>query len=200
MELVLMANDLWNLVDPEEGADSGDKKALASRMQKAYALIALNLSRSCRDCLRHLKTKDPRAAWAAVLQRFEKSNPMTKMSLLDLLLGLKCVDIMSYISSFNGITSRLQSMGVSFDDDLLVAILLRGFTQEYDMFVAAFKHREKIPPLQEVIDLIHVKHQGVLNTVAYNAAASVARAKKQCQHVGHSAENCWVLHPEKAPV
>jgi hypothetical protein len=41
MELVLMVNDLWCLVDPDGAEDTGEKKTLASRTQKAFALIAL---------------------------------------------------------------------------------------------------------------------------------------------------------------
>jgi len=92
MELVLMANDLWCLVDPDidEAEDTGDKKTLSSRTQKAFALVALNLTRACRDVVRGLKTRDPRVAWKAILERFERVTPVTKMALLDLnlLLGL----------------------------------------------------------------------------------------------------------------
>ena len=88
MELVLMVNDLWCLVDPEEIEDVGDKKTVASRTQKAYALIALNLTRSC-DVLRKLKSKDPRGAWQAIMKQFERVTPVSKMALLDALLGLR---------------------------------------------------------------------------------------------------------------
>jgi hypothetical protein len=51
IRLVLMANDLWCFID---GSDQGDKKMADTHSNKAYAIIALNLSRSCRDCLRSL--------------------------------------------------------------------------------------------------------------------------------------------------
>jgi hypothetical protein len=90
MELVLMANDLWCLMDPDEAEDTGDKKTLSSRTQEAFALVTLNLTRACRDVVRGLKTRDPRVAWKAILERFERVTPVTKMALLDLnlLLGL----------------------------------------------------------------------------------------------------------------
>ena len=101
MELVLMANDLWCLVDPAETEDTGDKKTLSSITQKAFALVALNLTRACRDVVRGLKTRDPRVAWIAIIDRFERVTPVLKVALLDVLLGLRYQGTMiEYISDF----------------------------------------------------------------------------------------------------
>jgi hypothetical protein len=98
MQLMLMANDLWGFVD---GTDSGDKKSADSRRQKAYAVIALNLSHSCRDCLRSLDSQDPKEAWGAVIARFDKPSASAKMALLDSVLNLRVTGtVLEYISSF----------------------------------------------------------------------------------------------------
>jgi hypothetical protein len=57
MTLVLLANDMYCFI---EGTDTGEKKTADYRKQRAFALIALNLSRCCRDCLRHLDSRDPK--------------------------------------------------------------------------------------------------------------------------------------------
>ena len=64
--MILLANDLYCFV---EGTDPGDKKTTdqLQRRQKAFAIIALNLSRSCRDCFSHLESKDLKEAWEAAL-------------------------------------------------------------------------------------------------------------------------------------
>jgi hypothetical protein len=158
MELVLMAHDLWCLVDPDdpdEAEDVGDKKTVSSKTQKAFALIALNLTRLCGDVIRQLKSKDPRAAWKAIMNRFDRVTPISKMALLDALLSVRFQGRMiDYVSTFNSIVQRLEAMDIKLPEELLVAILLRGLSDGFAAFVAALKHREHIPPLDKVIGML----------------------------------------------
>jgi hypothetical protein len=122
LTLILLANDMYCFIDGSEQA-LGDKKTLDYRKQRAYAIIALNLSRSCRDCLRHVVSRDPKEAWEAVLARFEQTSASTKMAVLDTLLGLRCgSSMLDYVSKYNECVSRLTSMGETLGKDLKVAI------------------------------------------------------------------------------
>lgn len=64
LTLVLLANDMWCFI---EGSEPSDKKTSEQKRQRAFAIIALNLSRLCRDCLRTMETTDPKEAWDAVM-------------------------------------------------------------------------------------------------------------------------------------
>jgi hypothetical protein len=86
MTLVLLAGNVWCFI---AGEDQGDKKAVKHRKQRAFAILALNLSRSCRDCLRHLDSRDSKEAWHAIMARFERTTPATKMAVLDSLLNIQ---------------------------------------------------------------------------------------------------------------
>jgi hypothetical protein len=194
MTLVLLANDMWCFI---EGEDLGEKKTVENRKQRAFAYIALNLSTSCRDCLRHLGSRDPKEAWKAVLARFERTTAASKMAVLDSLLNLRCGDSnLDYISQFNEYVNRLTSMEEKLGRDLKIAILLRGLPQRYDYLVGMIKVRENLPELEEVIQLISLEHQADSGPRlrAYTADAF------KCDHRNHEVSRCWKLHPELAPI
>jgi hypothetical protein len=154
LTLVLLANDMWCFI---EGTDSGDKKTSDQRKQRAFAIIALNLSRSCRDCLRGMDTKDRKEAWDAVLSRFEQTTPATKMAVLDALLNMRCgSSVLEYVSAFNGHVARLSSMDKRLGKDLKDAMFLRGLPMRYYL-VSSIKVREKLPELEEVVQLVLIE-------------------------------------------
>ena len=85
--LFLMGHSLWNLVLGFEEAQKGKRLEFENCRQKAYSVLALNLSPACRDCLRGLEGPDPELAWKAILGKYESSTPVNKLILLDELLG-----------------------------------------------------------------------------------------------------------------
>ena len=104
--------------------------------------------------------------------------------------------MIEYVSDFNSVVSRLESMEVTLHEDLLVAILLRGLPSGFAMFVAALKHRERIPPLEEVIGMLCAEEQG-----RPGAEVHVGEGRcSECNRAGHTSTQCWDLHPELAPV
>jgi hypothetical protein len=103
--------------------------------------------------------------------------------------------MIDYISEFNSVVSRLESMEVTLHEELLVAILLRGLPGSFAMFVTAFKHRDKIPPLDQVIAMLCA--QGQTQTVEGHMGEVRCSG---CNRTGHSLAKCWELHPEMAPV
>jgi hypothetical protein len=181
-----------------DGTDPGDKKTADSRKQRAFAIIALNLSRSCRDCLRHLNSRDPKEAWGAVLARFEQTSAATKMALLDSLLGLRCGNsVLDYVSKFNEYVNRLTSMEETLGKDLKVAIFLRGLPTKYQYLVSMIKVREKLPEVDEVIRLVFLETQAGTD-VPGGEALTVNTV--QCTHWIHEPAKCWWLHPELTPI
>jgi hypothetical protein len=208
-----MANNLYSGILDDE--DQGDKKTIAARSLACYAIININLSDSCMDVVRRLKTKDPRACWEALAAEYDQVNPTTTMMMLDALLDLKCTGpLQLYISEFNVLVARLQSMGVTFDEALLIALLLRGLPPAYEMFCSTVRHREKMPRLDQLFAMLKLEEKLVLRKggsspyvpSSYVAAQDVAGTPNNrcdvpgCSKVGHTRERCWVLHPDLAPV
>ena len=128
-----MANSLYSGILDDE--DSGDKKTLVQRQMACYGVINMNLSDSCREVLRRLKTREPRKCWEALIAEYDQRNPTNQMMLLDSLLEVKCAgSVLAYISEFNLIVAKLHAMEIAFDERLLVALMLRRLPEEYDMF------------------------------------------------------------------
>jgi hypothetical protein len=101
IELYLMANGLWTLI---EGEDTGDKKTRAQRSLAAYAIISINLTDTARNVVRRLGSRDPREVWNALIAEFDQTTPATKMALLDFILGLRCTT--SILSLFMSATFK----------------------------------------------------------------------------------------------
>ena len=161
MELQLMSNGLYSgLLDDE---DPGDKKTIVARSLACYAIISINLTDSCRDVIRRLKPKDPKACWEALVAEYDQINPTTTMILLDGLRDLKCMDsLQTYISEFNLYIARLQSISVIFDETLLMALLIRGLPPTYGMFCSTVRHREKMPSLDHLFRMIKLEEKMIL--------------------------------------
>jgi hypothetical protein len=105
--------------------------------------------------------------------------------------------MIEYVSEFNSVVTRLESMEVSLHEELKIAILLRGLPSDFSMFVSALKHREKVPPapLEQVIGMLCAEDQG------RKAEGYVGEQKcPECNKPGHSSASCWELHPDIAPV
>jgi hypothetical protein len=149
MELYIMANRLYSGILKDE--DPGDKKTLSFRSLACYAIISLNLSDSARDVIRRLDSKDPKVCWEVLSKAFDRESPSTKLVLLDLLIELKAQGSMiAYVSEFNVTVSRLRSMGIKFDEELLVALFLRGLPPQYDVFCSTVRHGESAPRVDEI--------------------------------------------------
>jgi len=203
LTLVLLANDMWCFI---EGSEPSDKKTSEQKRQRAFAIIALNLSRSCRDCLRTMETTDPKEAWDAVMSRFEQSSAATKMAVLDALLNLRCgSSVLDYVSAFNKHVSRLTSMNEQLGKDLKVAIFLRCLPPKYTYLVSTVKVQERLPEVEEVIQLVFLESQADTadtdgETYEVGRVRTYAAERVQCEHRNHDQSRCWKLHPELAPV
>mmetsp|Transcript_21122 Transcript_21122/g.27724 ORF Transcript_21122/g.27724 Transcript_21122/m.27724 type:complete len:135 (+) Transcript_21122:66-470(+) len=92
MILFLMGLGLWTVVsnkfeESKTDEDSKPELALLEKKMKAYAILSLNLTSSCRDCLRDLPNQDPASAWEAILKKFEARTPLDKLMALDELIS-----------------------------------------------------------------------------------------------------------------
>jgi hypothetical protein len=98
---------------------------------------------------------------------------------------------------------------ISFDEHLLVTLLLRGLPEEFNVFCSTIRYREKVPSFDEVCAMIKVEEKTLLRKRAMAALTAVTRRDVPrmerctvpgCGRSGHSEDQCWTLHPELAPV
>jgi hypothetical protein len=108
---------------------------------------------------------------------------------------------------------KLKSMEVRLDEDLTIAMVLRGLPQTFETFTNSIKHREKMPTLDRLFLMICLEEKlvaqarGVGNPeqpVTHTSYAYVADTPKgscpECGRLGHNRDGCWRLHPELAPL
>jgi uncharacterized paraquat-inducible protein A len=135
------------------------------------------------------------------------------MVLLDNLLELKAEGtMMSYISGFNLAATRLQSMGIKFDEELLIALFLRGLPSQFEVFCSTVRNGESIPTLETIFVKLLAEEKvqsrrSQSNTQSYQAtsAAQTSQRRRQrctgCNRVTfHDESQCWTLHPELMPI
>ena len=206
-----MSQDLWGIVTgrEQEPVDAENPMILSrfnARRERAFAIINLALTPTCRDCIRHLDTEDPKEAWRAVLARFEKETPETKMTLLHNLLLLRCEPRCTnrYLSEFYQLVARLKSLKVEIPEELLVALLLKGLPQSFDQFCKIIQMNREVLPLTEVIERLHNEEhvQSLTSTEDNVLAASDEQPTTRCRHCrrkGHFVKDCWKKHPELRP-
>jgi len=219
MILFLMGCGLWNLVNRSLESESEEFKAevatregtleFQEKKQKAYAILSLNLSSSCRDCIRALDGTDPAAAWEAIVRKFEGKTPLDNLLALDELLAftLSCDDIPGSISKFRQIIEHLKGLNIELDEHLYIALLLRNLPEKFNPLATNLRHREEIT-FDIAIDAIESEAKAFdvkpdNQTMGQSTSSEVLVVTNDfCQHCkkpGHTKRGCWKLHPNLAP-
>jgi hypothetical protein len=134
------------------------------------------------------------------------------MILLDGLLDLKCAgSLQTYVSEFNLYVARLQSMQVTFNEALLIALLLRGLPPTFEIFCSTVRHRERMPTLDQLFGMLKLEEKMILRKGGEAHSAVSLKKEERCSRndkcevrgcgkLGHTKTQCWILHPELAPV
>ena len=209
-KLKLMALNLWRIVQrkEKEPTDGQLLEAFEARKERAFAIISLSLSPTCRDCLRDLEEPDPHEAWNLIESNYNNPTPETKSALLKTLVKSKCYDdgqVAEHMSEFSDLVRRLHAMKVLIPEELLVVLLLEGLPETYENFSTLImmgrEEELKFEPVKE--KLKHEAQSRMLKSENREDKVLVTRTKiKQgkcgCRH-NHPLSECWKLHPEKAP-
>ena len=164
----------------------------------------MNLDSITREVLRKLDNEDPFSAWDALkndaLSRVSSNKLITMDRLLDSEMESKTVK--TYEKDFNETTKLLREMGVILDEDLLLAIFLRGLPSSFDHVIPTIRHRAGIN-LEEAVRILDVEERAALKKSAQQSVQSstaLATAKaiicSHCNGDGHTKDG---LHPEKRP-
>ena len=210
MMLFLMGLGLWITVEGFEllSKDEIESTAFELKKQKAFAIISLNLSSSCRDCIRNSPDKNPASAWALILAKYEGKTPLDKLMALDELLAfiLNPNDIAGSISQFKEIIAHIRSLGITLDEHLFIALLLRRLPSKFAPLATNLRHREEID-LDTAIQAVEQESRALddpsdaktSSSASVEALMTTSFRCTHCNKTNHNVDQCWILHPELKP-
>ena len=202
----LQSIKLWRLVIGKEQkpAEDASIENYEERSEQAFGILKLILSPACRDCLRGMEVDDPVLAWQLIQRAFKRESPDTVAVVLEQLIDIKCQeekDIPDYLSSFNILTNRISGFKIKIPVTLLNVILFKGLPNGYDQFCQVIKMGDP-KELKENMELIRNEHQvRMLQSGELKYKEEVMFTRGSCSGCGrnHNPNDCWTLHPEKAP-
>jgi hypothetical protein len=74
---------------------------------------------------------------------------------------------------------------------------LRGLPARYQYLVSNIKVRERLPEVEEVINLVFLETQA---DITGSVVGTYVAERTRCGHKNHEPSKCWILHPEITPV
>ena len=206
MMLFLMGLGLWIFFLGFKKPDS-EITDFEQKKQKAFAIVSLNLSSSCRDCLCNIEDHDPAVAWETLLRKYERKTPPDKLMALEELLDfiLDQNDIPGSISRFKQIIQHIKLLEISLDEHLFIALLLRKLPSKFAPLATNLRHREEIDfdtPIIAVENEARAINDPDKDQASFDQADTVTSRASTCPHCPgkkHTEQECWKLHPELRP-
>ena len=143
MKMVLMAKDLWNVVDGSkpsgDGATEWEKKD-----QKALAYISLSLTpieqHNILDCM------TAKAAWDILEKLYEGKGRNRKFLLMEQLFKLNMdghnTTMDSYLRTMKDKLSELAAIGITLDKEVKLALIFNGITERFRYLVVALEQQD----------------------------------------------------------
>ena len=210
--LALKVRKVWKFVDPNSAA-TGDED------QNTEALAVIRFSMSS-DQMKHLGAEqNPREAWKKLIKVKESNTGMLLVQKLTKLVNMKQGDTTSmttHCAEMKEVMREVTDLTKSNEDFIRVlfaSLLIRSINDRYDAFkVHALQTEASKLEFEEIYQRAVLEEQrqndrtASLNESEYGPAwanyakTSVNKAKnRSCQHLNHSAEECWQLHPHLRP-
>ena len=193
--MVLMAKELWSIVDGTEAKPDGERLSAAweKRAQKALAIISLSLTPAEQQHI--IDCTSPKAAWDILDKLYEGKGRNRKFMLLQELFGLKMDEKMSeYLRCVKEKVSELAAIGTTIDDDIKLGIILNGLPEKYRYLVVALEQQTKIDFDELSARLMEesARHgQSGSESMAYKAKRVQLRCF-YCGEFGHVRDECKV--------
>lgn len=146
MKMVLMAKELWSIVDGTEPKPDGEKPGVVweKRAQKALAIISLSLTPTEQQHI--IDCTLPTAAWDILERLYEGKGRNRKFMLLAGLFGLRMdgVDMSTFLRTVKEKISELASIGMKIDNDIKLGIIFNGLPEYYRYLVVALEQQADI--------------------------------------------------------
>jgi len=147
VRMVLQARELWEVVSGEEVKPETEKggRTWEKKARKALATIALTLSAAEKEHI--IECTGPKAAWDILEKLYEGKGRNRKSMLLQELFRMSMDrngDMDSYLRTVRERMSELSTAGLKLEDDIKLAIILNGLSEQYRYLVVSLENQEKI--------------------------------------------------------
>ena len=204
MEIVLMANELWSIVDGTESKPGGETSSTTweKRAQRALAIISLSLTPMEQQHI--IDCTSPKEAWDILVKLYEGKGRNRKFMLLTELFGLRMdgVDMSTFLRTVKEKISELASIGTKIDDDIKLGIILNGLPEYYRYLVVALEQQADVDFDELSARLIEEEklrsHQEGTTALKANARRSHAQLRcHYCGELGHVQNECKVKEYRK---
>ena len=206
MKHVLLAKDLWGLVDGTEAEPAEDAAARVladyrKRSQKAFSVIALAISSS--QLYLVTSCEQPGQAWKALRNHFERDTLANKLLLKKRYFRSEMKEgtsVEKHLKNMKELTEQLAAIGAPIDEEDQVVTLLGSLPKSYSTFVTALQARETVSLtyLQQALTQEEQKLQGRDPQRDAALVGETRRRRKQhqkpvcfgCQQPGHFRRDC----------
>lgn len=146
MKMVLMAKDLWSVVDGSEVKSSGDVAATEweKKNQKALAYISLSLTPIEQHHI--LDCTTAKAAWDILKKLYEGKGRNRKFLLMEQLFKLNMdahgTTMDSYLRTMKDKLSELAAIGITLDKEVKLALIFNGITERFRYLIVALEQQD----------------------------------------------------------
>ena len=144
--MVLMAKDLWSIVDGSEVKSSGDAAATEweKKNQKALAYISLLLTPIEQHHI--LDCTTAKAAWDILKKLYEGKGRNCKFLLMEQLFKLNMdahgTTMDSYLRMMKDKLSELAAIGITLDKEVKLALIFNGITERFRYLIVALEQQD----------------------------------------------------------
>ena len=205
MKMVLMAKELWSIVDGTESKPGGETSSTTweKRAQRALAIISLSLTPMEQQHI--IDCTSPKEAWDILVKLYEGKGRNRKFMLLAELFGLRMNDLgemSNFLHAAKEKISELATTSNKIDDDIKLGIILNGLPEYYRYLVVPLDRQTTIDFDELSARLMEEEklrsHQEGTTALKANARRSHAQLRcHYCGELGHVQNECKVKECRK---
>ena len=147
MKLVLMERGLWGFVlgteqPPGEGESAASRNSFKLRSDKAYSLIALNVSKNLQVHI--MSTTDPKLAWTTLQKQFEFISvaQIVRLNRKFYAATMKeSDDLMEHLTFMTSLAEQLRELKEEISPQKFATVILGSLPESYESFISSLNAR-----------------------------------------------------------
>ena len=158
MEMVLLHQDLWNIVDgswKKPAENHGEYQNWMKKAAKARALIILSLHISQLEHVR--KLEHPQEIWEKLKEVHEPTGRQHRLYLRRKFFTMKMQEgdhMQDHINKIKSLQDKLESMGGNLQDEDVLTVLLASLPESYETLVITLESQAEITEQQVIVRLL----------------------------------------------
>ena len=158
MEMVLLHQDLWNVVNgswKKPAQNNADYQNWIRKSDKARALIILSLHTSQLEHVR--KLQDPEEIWKKLKDVHEPQGRQHRLYLRRKFFTMKMQEgdsMQDHINKIKALQDKLESMGGNLQEEDVLTVLLASLPESYETLVISLESQGEITETQVITRLL----------------------------------------------